>query len=151
MSSLLAKKMGARRVIALINRRAYADLVEGGRIDIAIVPAQATIGELLAHVRRGDVVAVHSLRRGAAEALELVAHGDPKSSRVIGRRIEELDLPRGATIGAIVRELEGGRHQVIMAHHDTVIEPEDHVIVFVVSKRLVSKVEKLFQVEVGFF
>ena len=151
MASLLAKKMGAQRVIALINRRAYADLVEGGRIDIAIVPAQATIGELLAHVRRGDVVAVHSLRRGAAEALELVAHGDPKSSRVIGRRIEELDLPRGATIGAIVRELEGGRHQVIMAHHDTVIEPEDHVIVFVVSKRLVSRVEKLFQVGVGFF
>jgi trk system potassium uptake protein len=151
MSSLLAKKMGARRVIALINRRAYADLVEGGRIDIAIVPAQATIGELLAHVRRGDVVAVHSLRRGAAEALELVAHGDVKSSKVVGRRIEQIDLPRGATIGAIVRELGEGRSQVIIAHHDTSIEPEDHVIVFVVNKRLIHKVEKLFQVGVGFF
>jgi trk system potassium uptake protein len=151
MSSLLAKKMGARRVIALINRRAYADLVEGGRIDIAIVPAQATIGELLAHVRRGDVVAVHSLRRGAAEALELIAHGDTKSSKVVGRRVEQIDLPRGATIGAVVRELGGERSQVIIAHHDTVIEPEDHVIVFVVNKRLIPKVEKLFQVGVGFF
>jgi trk system potassium uptake protein len=151
MSSLLAKKMGARRVIALINRRAYADLVEGGRIDIAIVPAQATIGELLAHVRRGDVVAVHSLRRGAAEALELIAHGDMKSSRVVGRRVEELELPRGATVGAVVREQSGGRHAVIIAHHDTVIEPEDHVILFVTSKRLIPKIEKLFQVGVGFF
>jgi trk system potassium uptake protein TrkA len=151
MSSLLAKRMGARRVIALINRRAYADLVEGGRIDIAIVPAQATIGELLAHVRRGDVAAVHSLRRGAAEALEAVAHGDAKSSKVVGRRIEQLDLPEGAIIGAIVRTDAQGRSQVLIAHHDTVIQSDDHVIVFVTNKRHITKVEKLFQVSVGFF
>jgi len=151
MSSLLAKKMGARRVIALINRRAYADLMEGGRIDIAIVPAQATIGELLAHVRRGDVAAVHSLRRGAAEALEAIAHGDARSSKVVGRRIEQLDLPAGATIGAIVRQSGPDRHDVIIAHHDTVIEPEDHVIVFVANKRMIPRVERLFQVSVGFF
>jgi trk system potassium uptake protein TrkA len=151
MSSLLAKKMGAKRVIALINRRAYADLMEGGRIDIAIVPAQATIGELLTHVRRGDVAAVHSLRRGAAEAIEAIAHGDAKSSKVVGRRIEQLDLPKGATIGAIVRDTGNGRSQVIIAHHDTLVEAEDHVIVFVAHKRLIPKVEKLFQVGVGFF
>jgi trk system potassium uptake protein TrkA len=151
MSSLLAKKMGAKRVIALINRRAYADLVEGGKIDIAIVPAQATIGELLAHVRRGDVAAVHSLRRGAAEALEAIAHGDARSSKVVGRRIEQIDLPAGATIGAIVRARADGRSVVVIAHHDTVIESEDHVIVFVANKRLIPRVEKLFQVGVGFF
>ena len=151
MSSLLAKKMGARRVIALVNRRVYADLVEGGRIDIAIVPAQATLGELLTHVRRGDVAAVHSLRRGAAEALELVAHGDSKSSRVVGRRIEQLNLPEGAIIGALVRERGPGRTEVISAHHDTVIEPDDHVIVFVANRRMIPKVEQLFQVGVGFF
>jgi trk system potassium uptake protein TrkA len=151
MSSLLAKRMGARRVIALINRRAYADLVEGGRIDIAIVPAQATIGELLAHVRRGDVAAVHSLRRGAAEALEAVAHGDARSSKVVGRRIDQLVLPEGTIIGAIVRAGSGGRSQVLIAHHDTVIQSEDHVIVFVANKRQIPKVEKLFQVSVGFF
>lgn len=163
MSCMLAKRMGARRTIALINRQAYADLVEGNRIDIAIVPSQTTIGQLLAHVRRGDVVAVHSLRRGAAEALEAVAHGDPKSSKVVGRRIEEIDLPRGATIGAIVRPTAGGAlpgrrgereaapAEVIMAHHDTVIESGDHVIVFVENRRTIPKVEKLFQVSVGFF
>jgi len=163
MSCMLAKRMGARRTIALINRQAYADLVEGNRIDIAIVPSQTTIGQLLAHVRRGDVVAVHSLRRGAAEALEAVAHGDAKSSKVVGKRIEEIDLPRGATIGAIVRptvggalpgrrgEREAGSAEVIMAHHDTVIESGDHVIVFVENRRTIPKVEKLFQVSVGFF
>jgi trk system potassium uptake protein TrkA len=146
MSALLAKRMGARKVIALINRSAYVDLVESGRIDIAISPAQATIGSLLAHVRRGDMAVVHSLRRGAAEALEAIAHGDARTSKVVGRRVEQIKLPRGATIGAIVRG-----EQVIIAHHDTMIESEDHVILFVVNKQMISKVEKLFQVDIGFF
>jgi len=146
MATLLAKKMGARKVIALINRTAYVDLVESGRIDIAISPAQATIGSLLAHVGRGDMAVVHSLRRGAAEALEAIAHGDAKTSKVVGKSIEQIDLPRGATIGAIVRG-----EQVLIAHHDTVIESEDHVIIFVVNKQMISKVEKLFQVGIGFF
>ena len=163
MSSLMAKRMGARRVVALINRRAYVDLVQAGTIDIAISPAQVSIGSLLAHVRRGDVVAVHSLRRGAAEALELIVHGDRKTSKVAGRRIEEIKLPEGAMIGAIVRHSERPikvevtdlavretHQQVIMPHHDTVIEPEDHVIVFCSTKRLVARVERMFQVGFGF-
>ena len=145
MSSLLAKRMGARRVVALINRRSYVDLLQSGQIDIAISPAQATIGTLLAHVRRGDVVAVHSLRRGAAEALEAVVHGDRESCRLTDRRVDELDLPPGTTIGAVVRGDE-----VIMAHHDTVIRAEDHVIVFVADKKNLPRVERMFQVGVRF-
>jgi trk system potassium uptake protein TrkA len=145
MSCLLAKRMGARRVVALINRRSYVDLLQSGQIDIAISPAQATIGKLLAHVRRGDVVAVHSLRRGAAEALEAVVHGDRESCRVTGRRVDEIDLPAGATIGAVVRNGD-----VLMAHHDTRIEAEDHVIVFVTDKKTLPRVEKLFQVGARF-
>jgi len=158
MSSLLAKRMGARRTIALINRSSYVDLVQTGKIVIAISPAQTTIGTLLAHVRRGDCVAVHSLRRGAAEALELIAHGDRKSSKVVGRKVEDIDLPKGATIAALVRTQAAAdprdsrrpANEVVIAHHDTVIQPDDHVIVFVVNKRIVPKVEKLFQVGVGF-
>ncbi|MFY9314042.1 MAG: Trk system potassium transporter TrkA [Burkholderiales bacterium] len=145
MGSLLAKRMGARRVVALINRRSYVDLVQSGQIDIALSPAQATIGQLLAHVRRGDVVAVHSLRRGAAEALEAVAHGDRRSCRMTGRRVEEVELPPGALIGAVVHGEE-----VFMAHHDTRIEDGDHVIVFVPDKKDVPRVERLFQVSAGF-
>jgi trk system potassium uptake protein TrkA len=151
MAGLLAKRMGANRTIALINRRAYAELMQGSRIDIAIVPAQATIGRLLTYVRRGDMAAVHSLRRGAAEALEAVAHGDAASSKVVGRRVEQLALPGGAMIGAIVRRAPDGSSTVLIAHHDTVIESDDHVIVFCDDRRQVPAVEKLFQVNIGFF
>jgi len=145
LAAMLAKHVGARKAMSLINRPAYVDLVQGGVIDIAISPQQATIGTLLAHVRRGDVVVVHSLRRGAAEAIEAVAHGDPKTSKVVGRRIDEIDLPPGTTIGAVVRG-----EDVLIAHHDTVIEANDHVIMFLVDKRRVPEVERLFQVGVTF-
>jgi trk system potassium uptake protein TrkA len=159
MACLLAKRMGARRVLALINRKAYADLVQGTQIDIAISPSHTVIGELLAFVRRGDVEAVHSLRRGAAEALEGIVRGDRKTCRMAGRRVEELELPEGAQIGALVRglhradgsEAEDARPEVIIAHHDTVIQPHDHVIVFIPRKRGVKAVEKLFQVSATFF
>ncbi len=145
LSSMLAKRLGARKVMALINRASYVDLVESGDIDIAVSPHQAMIGSLLAHVRRGDVAMVHSLRRGAAEAIEAVAHGDSRSSKVVGRAIEDIKLPPGASIGAIVRSGE-----VVIAHHDTVIEAEDHVILFLVDKRRVTDVERLFQVGITF-
>jgi trk/ktr system potassium uptake protein len=146
LSAMLAKRLGAGKVLSLINRAAYVDLVESGSIDIALSPQQATIGSLLAHIRRGDIVAVHSLRRGAAEALEAVAHGDKTSSMVVGRRIDEIDLPPGTSIGAIVRG-----EQVIIAHHDTMIEAEDHVILFLIHKRYITEVEQLFQVGFTFF
>jgi trk system potassium uptake protein TrkA len=145
LSAMLAKRLGAARVMALINRPSYVDLVQSGIIDIAISPQQATIGTLLTHVRRGDVAQVHSLRRGAAEAIEAVAHGDRSSSKVVGRAIEEIKLPKGATIGAVVRG-----ETVLIAHHDTMIESDDHVILFLVDKRKIREVEKLFQVGVTF-
>jgi trk system potassium uptake protein TrkA len=145
LSSMLAKRLGARKAITLINRAAYVDLIQSGEIDIALSPQQSTIGSLLAHVRRGDVVKVHSLRRGAAEAIEAIAHGDINTSRVVGRKIEELKLPPGTTIGAIVRNRE-----VIIAHHDTLIESEDHLILFLVDKARIPDVERLFQVSITF-
>jgi len=160
MSCLLAKRMGARRVLALINRRSYADLMHGTQIDIALSPAQAMLGELLAYVRRGDVQAVHSLRRGVAEALEIVARGDRKSSRVVGRKVSELQLPGEVHMGLIVRGLPDSpdvspedlrEPQVIIPRSSTVIESNDHVVFFLPHKRLVREVEKLFRVSATFF
>ncbi len=145
LSCMLAKRMGARKVMALINRSAYVDLVQSGIIDIAISPQQTTIGSLLAHIRRGDVVVVHSLRRGAAEAIEAIAHGDRRTSKVVGRQVDEIKLPPGTTIGALVR-----KDEVIIAHHDTRIEADDHVILFLTDKKRVPEVERLFQVGVTF-
>ncbi len=145
LSSMLAKRLGANKVMSLINRASYVELVESSIIDIAISPRQVTLGTLLAHVRKGDVVAVHSLRRGAAEAIEAVAHGDRKTSQVVGRRIKEIGLPKGAAIVAIARAGE-----VIMAEADLVIEPEDHVILFLTDKTGVRETERLFQVSATF-
>jgi len=145
LSAMLARQMGARKVMALINRGAYVNLVQSGTIDIAISPQQATIGTLLAHVRRGDVVQVHSLRRGAAEAIEAVAHGDDKTSKVVGRTVDAIRLPPDTTISAIVRG-----EDVLIAHHDTVIQPDDHVILMLLDNKRVPEVERLFQVGVTF-
>ena len=164
MSASLAKRMGCKRVVAIVNRRAYAEMIQGGPIDIAISPAQVSIGSLLAYVRRGDVAAVHSLRRGAAEALEIVAHGDEKSSSVVGKRIDQIDWPSGVTVAALVRNfdqlemlsvrddgtVDRRAGHVVIAHGDTVIESGDHVIIFCLSKKLVRKVEALFQVSARF-
>jgi trk system potassium uptake protein TrkA len=139
LAAMLAKRLGARKVMALINRPAYTELVESGSIDVAISPQTITIGSLLAHVRRGDVVRVHALRRGAAEALEAVVHGDERSSRIVGRTVAEIALPEGASIGAVVRGDE-----VIMAHHDTRILADDHVILFLADRRHLEAVERLF-------
>ena len=160
MSCLLAKRMGARRVLALINRRSYADLMHGTQIDIALSPAQAMLGELLAYVRQGDVQAVHSLRRGVAEALEIVVRGDRKTSRVVGRKVSELSLPRDVHMGLIVRGLPESPEvsaddlrepQVIIPRSSTVLESNDHVVFFLPHKRLVRDVEKLFRVSATFF
>ena len=146
LSSMLAKRLGARKVMSLINRHAYVDLMESdGAIDVAISPQQITISGLLAHVRRGDVVSVHSLRRGAAEAIEAIAHGDSENSKVVGKTVEQVGLPEGTTIGAIIRGEE-----VIMAHHDVLIENDDHLILFLLDKNKFNAVEKLFQVAVTF-
>lgn len=146
MSSLLAKKLGVRKTMVLIQRDAYIDLVHGSTIDIAISPQQATISALLTHVRRGAIDNVYSLRGGAAEAIEIVAKGDEKSSKVVGRAIKNIKLPPGATIGAIVRG-----HEVLIAHSNTLINEEDHVILFLVNKRYISDIEKLFQVSAIYF
>ena len=146
MSSLLAKRMGAAKVMTLIANPAYVDLIQSGDIDIAISPQQATIGSLLTHVRRGDIVNVYSLRRGAAEAMEAIAHGDKNTSKVVGRAIEDIPLPEGTTIGAIVRD-----NKVFIAHDNIVIETDDHVILFVVDKKRLPELERLFQVGLTFF
>ena len=146
MSCMQAKRLGARQVMALITRPSYVDLIEGSSVDIAISPQQATIGSILTHIRRGDIVNVYALRRGAAEAIEVIAHGDKKTSRVVGRKLSDIKLPKDSTIGAIVRG-----EKVIILHKDTIIESEDHIILFVTNKKYIPEVERLFQVNITFF
>ena len=146
MSALLAKRLGVRQVLSLITKPAYVDVVQGSDIDIAVSPQLATTSSILSHVRRGDVAQVHRLRRGAAEALEAVVHGDGRTSRVVDRRVGQISLPTGVTIGAIVRD-----GKPIIAADDVVIKADDHVILFLIDKARIRAVERLFQVGLGFF
>ncbi|WP_019559000.1 Trk system potassium transporter TrkA [Thioalkalivibrio sp. ALE12] len=145
-AGMLAKRWGVRKVMSLINRPSYVDLLQSGTIDVAISPQQATIGALLARVREGGTATVHTLRRGAAEAIETVVNGDARTSQVVGRRVDEIDFPEGTSLGAVVREEE-----VIIPHRDTVIEAGDHVILFVTDRRKVKQVQRLFQPTALFF
>lgn len=147
LSGMLAKRMGCPRVIALINRPAYAEMVEGdSSIDITVSPQQVTLGTLLTHIRSGTMVRVHSLRRGMAEAIEAVAVGDPRTSRVVGRTLEELELPPSANVVGLIRG-----ERLLIAHHDVVVEPDDHLIVFLHNKRELPKLEALFRAEATWF
>lgn len=141
LSAMLARRLGCKRAMALINRPAYAELVEGPRIDVGISPARITIGALLAYVRQSGMVRIHTLRRGRAEAIEAIARGGSGKSRVVGRAVEGVPLPKGATISAILRNEE-----VIQAHHDTVIQDGDHLILFVADRRQLQQIERLFRV-----
>ena len=140
LSAMLAKRLGCKKVMALINRPAYAEMVESGSIDVAISPQQITIGSLLALARKGDMVKVHSLRRGHAEAIEAIAHGNAENSRVVGRTVEQVALPPGVSLNVIVRD-----DKVVEAHHDTVIRTDDHIIMFLTDRRQVDQVAALFQ------
>lgn len=145
MSSLLAKRLGAKKAIVLVQRMAYLHLIQGGTIDIALSPQQATISALSNHVRKGDIVKVASFKQGLMEGMEIIAHGDENSSKVVGRKISELKLPQGTMVGAIVRD-----EHVIIAHKSTLIQENDRIIVFVNDTKQTTEVEKLFQLSTFF-
>lgn len=142
LSAMLAKQLGARRTIALINQQAYTEIVDSTLVDLVISPHQATISALLRYIRKGDIVQVHSLRHGSSEAIEAIAHGQPGKSKVVGLPIEKIRMPPGVVMGALIRN-----NKVLQVHHDTVIEEADHVIMFLLDKRLITEVERLFQGE----
>ena len=145
LSAKLAKDMGAKKTIAIVNKSSYRNLVSK-EIDIVVSPEDVTIGSLLASVRTSDIVNVHQLRAGEAEVMEIIVHGDSKTSKLVGKSISDLNLPDSIVIGAIVRGEE-----VLLANDDLVIATNDHVIIFVLQKKDISKIEKMFQVSVGFF
>ena len=91
-------------------------------------------------MRKGDVANVVSLRHGLAEVLEIIIHGEESSSHVIGRMVNELKMPTGAVIGAILRG-----NDVLIGDSRTVIQAGDHVVVYLSEKKYISDVEKLFQ------
>ena len=145
LSAKLAKDLGAKKSIAIINKLSYRKLVSK-EIDVVVSPEDVTIGSILASVRTSDVVKVHSLGFGEAELLEIIIHGDNKTSKVVGKKVSELELPSGCRIGAIYRE-----GKVILLNEDVSIQSNDRLIIYLLHKKDFSKLAKLLQVSIGFF
>ena len=144
MSCLQAKRLGARHVMALVNRNAYVELIDDSSIDHAISPQLITIGSILTKLRRGNMIKVSRLKNGDAEAIELVIHGNQETSQVIGRSLKQIELPHGCVIAAIVRE-----NKVMMTDPTLTLESGDHVVLLLLKRRHVRQIESLFQVNLG--
>lgn len=141
MASLLAKRLGAEKVLTLVSRQSYGELIRGSAIDIAVSPIWTTISALMRDLKQGAVVRGHRLRQGRSEAVEFKALGDKKNSKVIGRSVAKISWPKNSVLAAIVRD-----GQAIIPDTETVIEHEDHVIVYVSALSAMEQVDKLFQV-----
>lgn len=144
-AAMLAKRLGANKTLAIVNSYGHGELANQAALDIALTPAEVTIGALLTFIRRGDVVAVRSLRGGTAEALEVVARGTPSTSHAVGRTIGELPFPESARVGAILRQ-----ERVVLPTLDTVIESDDRVMILLCDKSRIAEVEAIFQVSITF-
>lgn len=145
MSCMQAKRMGVKQVMALVKRVAYITLLEGSQIDVAISPQKIMVGSILAHIRKGDISSVYSLPHKGAEILEVIVHGDENTSQVVGKAVNQLQVPTETSVAGIIR----GKDNLIL-QRDIVIEAEDKVILFVKNAKQIGKIEKLFQVSATF-
>jgi trk system potassium uptake protein TrkA len=142
LSSVMAKRMGCRSNLALINNPSFHDMTRSVGIDAIINPGQITVSRVLQHVRRGRIRAVHSIQRGAAEVLEAEAL---ETSPLVGVALRDLDLPDGMRIGAVYRD-----GAVVKPNGSLRIKAKDRVVIFALE-RAVKQVEQMFRVSLEFF
>lgn len=142
LTSVMAKRLGCKANLTLINNPSYHDLTKQVGIDAFVNPSSVTISKVLQHVRRGRILAVHSLHKGAAEIIEAEAL---ETSPLVGSPLRELELPSGMRIGAIYRD-----GVVLKPNGQMRIKAKDRVVIFAMTEA-VKQVEQLFRVSLEFF
>lgn len=142
LSCVMAKKLGSRRNLCLLNNPSYPAFTTALGIDAFINPRAVTISKILQHVRRGRIRGVHSLQNGAAEVVEAEALD---TSPLVGRPLREIDLPTGIRIGAVYRN-----GKVHTPNGDFQIQAQDRIVIFAIASR-VRQVEQMFRVSLEFF
>jgi trk system potassium uptake protein TrkA len=140
--SLLAKRMGAKKVIALIHDITYTPLVSNIGIDMVVNPNLCAVNRILHFIRKGKILSVASFYEKNAEAIEALAM---ETSDLVNKPLKKLKFPKNAVIGAIVRDEE-----VIIPDGESVILPGDHVIIFALSSAI-STVEKALMVKLEYW
>ena len=138
LSAMLAKKLGSKTVISIVNKISYSDLVENQEIDITVSPEDLTMGALLTHIRKGSIVKAHSLMRGNLELLELELR-DNEDSKIIGKNIEQINISENVIICCIIRD-----ENFIFDISNLLLEKNDH-LVCLVNKKDVKQIEELFE------
>ncbi|MCK5257776.1 MAG: Trk system potassium transporter TrkA, partial [Deltaproteobacteria bacterium] len=140
--SLLAKRLGAKKVISLINNLTYTSLVSNIGVDVVISPHLSAISRILQFIRKGKVLSVASFTKENAEAIEIIAMD---TSDLVNRPLRDIKFPRGAIIGAVVRDKE-----IIIPTGETIILPGDRVIIFTLTSAIPS-VEKTLMVKMEYW
>lgn len=142
LSSLLAKRFGCQRTVALINRPSYSHLISSLGIDVAINPREITVSSILQHIRRGKIRNVHSICNGTAEILEAEAI---EASPIVGKPVYTINQPGEVKIGAIIRN-----NTIIIPTPETVIQSHDRVILICLVE-FVKVMEQIFAVKFEYF
>ncbi|MEM9014615.1 MAG: Trk system potassium transporter TrkA [Pseudomonadota bacterium] len=142
LSSVVAKREGARRAMALVNDQEYGPLSEAVGIDRFVDPRSTTISTILQYMRRGRIKGVFSLSDGQAELIDAIAL---ETSPLVGKPLRDADLPEGVMIGAVYRN-----NEVLMPSGDTVINPDDRIVLMAMREN-VADVEKMFRVGIEYF
>ena len=141
-ASLLTKRMGAQNTITRINKFSYFPLMSMIGLEQVVSPRHSAINTILQHIRRGKVLSAISIKNEQAEVMEAVAL---ETSDIVGKPLKRISLPKGVLVTSIIRE-----NEVIVPTGESVIEPEDRIIIFA-SRKAIPKIEKILAVKLEYF
>ncbi len=142
LTALFAKRLGAKRVVSLVDTTGYIPLASTIGVDVVLSPMLSAVGTILQFIRQGKVISVSTLREDLVEAIEFIAM---ETSEIVGKSLRTLSMPKGALVGSIVRGEE-----VIIPHGDTAIQAGDRVILFA-RPDAIPRVEKAVKVSLEYF
>ncbi|MDC9701714.1 MAG: Trk system potassium transporter TrkA [Alphaproteobacteria bacterium] len=142
MSSILAKRLGCKRTMSLVNNSSYLPFLRSLGIDAHVSPQAVTISKILHHIRRGRILSVHTIHDGQAEILEAESL---ETSPLLGKSLREMEVFDGVRIGAIWRD-----GNFIIPCGDTEIQLNDRIVIFAMADK-VKHVEQMFRVSFEFF
>jgi len=140
--SLLSKKMGARKTITRLSKFGYFSLMNTLGLEQVVSTRLSAINTILQHIRRGKVLSARSLTDEKAEVIEAVAL---ETSDIIGKPLKQTRMPKGSLVIGIIRD-----NQIEIPSGESIIKPNNRIIIFAL-RQVISKIEKLLTVKLGFF
>jgi trk system potassium uptake protein TrkA len=142
LTSLLSKRMGARKTITKIDKFSYFPLMSAIGLEQVVSPRLSAINSILQHIRRGKVLSAISLKGEQAEVMEAIAL---ETSDIVGTPLRKIAFPKDALLAGIIH-----KEKVIIPSGDSVIEPEDRIIIFA-TRKAIPKIEKILAVKLEYF